>query len=71
YYFFKGNEYVSKKRGEPVDSKIRKSGVDGFKNLDSKRPIKAVDYSANNKAYYFYWDDFYMIKEQGEDIKAN
>lgn len=71
YYFFKGNEYVSKKRGEPVDSKIRKSGVDGFKNLDSKRPIKAVDYSANNKAYYFYWDEFYMIKEQGEDIKLN
>lgn len=71
YYFFKGDEYVSKKRGEPVDSKIRKSGVDGFKNLDAKRPIKAVDYSADNKDYYFFWDEFYMIKAQGEDIKPN
>ncbi len=71
YYFFKGNEYVSKKRGEPVDAKIRKSGVDGFKNLAPTRPIKAVDYSANNKDYYFFWDDFYMVKPQGEDIKPN
>jgi len=71
YYFFKGDEFVSKKRGEPVDARIRKSGVDGFKNLDATRPIKAVDYSADNKAYYFYWDEFYMTKPQGEDIKLN
>lgn len=71
YYFFKGNEYVSKKRGEPVDARIRKSGVDGFKNLDATRPIKAVDYSADNKDYYFFWDEFYMIKPRGEDIKPN
>jgi len=70
YYFFKGNEFVSKKRGEPVDSKIRRTD-EGFKNIDTKRPLKAVDYSGDNEAYYFYWDEFYMIKEQGEDIKAN
>ena len=71
YYFFKGNDYVSKKRGEPVDARIRKSGVDGFKNLHTTRPIKAVDYSADNKDYYFYWDEFYMIKPQGKDITPN
>lgn len=70
YYFFYGDEYVSKKRGEPVDSKIRKTGVDGFQNLDAARPIKAVDFSADNKEYMFFWDDYYMTKEQGKDIAA-
>ncbi|MFN8256017.1 MAG: hypothetical protein U0W24_10040 [Bacteroidales bacterium] len=70
YYFFNGNEYVSKKRGEPLNTKIKKiDAPDGFVNLNPKRPIKDVDYSADNKEYYFFWDDFYMTKVQGEDIK--
>jgi len=68
YYFFYGDEYVSKKRGEPVDTRIQKLNVDGFKNLDNTRPIKAVDFSADNKEYMFFWDEYYMTKEQGKDI---
>jgi hypothetical protein len=70
YYFFYGNEYVSKKRGEPVDARIKKLNVDGFKNLDAARPLKAVDFSADNKAYYFFWDEYYMTKNQGDEIAA-
>ncbi|MGE0771372.1 MAG: hypothetical protein AB7K37_06660 [Cyclobacteriaceae bacterium] len=70
YYFFYGDEYVSKKRGEPVDAKIRKVGVDGFLNLDRARPFKGVDFSADNKEYYFFWDEYYMTKEQGKEIAA-
>jgi hypothetical protein len=71
YYFFKGDEFVSKKRGESVDPKIKNvNAPGGFVNLDPQRPIKAVDYSADNKAYYFYWDEYYMTKVQGEDIRA-
>lgn len=70
YYFIYGDEYVSKKRGEPVDASIRKIGVDGFKNLDPARPIKAIDYSADNEAYYIFWDEYYMEKEQGKEIAA-
>lgn len=70
YYFFKGDEFVSKKRGEPVDPTIKKiDAPGGFVNLDPQRPIKAVDFSADNKEYYFYWDEYYMTKVQGEDIK--
>jgi len=69
-YFFKGDEFVSKKRGEPVDQRIKKiNEPGGFVNLAAERPIKAVDYSGDNKAYYFYWDEYYMTKVQGEDIK--
>jgi hypothetical protein len=71
YYFFKGNEFVSKKRGEPLDARIRITGTDGFKNLASDRPLRAVDFSSDNKAYYFFWNEFYMTKAQGEDIKPN
>jgi hypothetical protein len=71
YYFFKGEEFVSKKRGEPVDPKIKNiNAPGGFVNLAPQRPIKAVDYSADNKAYYFFWDEYYMTKVQGEDIKS-
>lgn len=70
YYFFYGDEYVSKKRGEPVDGRVKKLNVDGFKNLDPTRPMKAVDFSADNNAYYFFWDEYYMTKNQGEDIAA-
>lgn len=71
YYFFKGDQFVSKKRGEPVDSKIRNiNDPGGFVNLPADRPLKAVDYSGDNKAYYFFWDEFYSTKIQGQDIKA-
>ena len=70
YYFFYGDEFVSKKRGEPVDANIRKINESGFANLAADRPIKAVDYSADNKEYMFFWDEFYMTKEQGKDIAA-
>jgi hypothetical protein len=70
YYFFYGNEYVSKKRGEPVDTKIKKLIVDGLRNLDAARPIKAIDYSADNEAYYIFWDEYYMTKKQGDEIAA-
>lgn len=71
YYFFKGDEFTSKKKGEPVNKNARSLAAgDGFKNLDAKRPIRAVDYSNDNKDYYFFWDDYYMIKPYGEDIKA-
>jgi hypothetical protein len=71
YYFFNGDQFVSKKRGEPVDSRIRNvNDADGFVNLAKDRPIRAVDYSGDNKAYYFFWDEFYMTKVQGETIKA-
>lgn len=70
YYFFKGDEFVSKKKGEPVSKNVRKlNASDGFVNLDAKRPIRAVDYSNDNKDYYFFWDDYYMIKPYGENIK--
>jgi hypothetical protein len=70
YYFFYGNEYVSKKRGEPVNPTIKKLNVDGFKNLDPARPLKAVDFSADNKEYMFFWDEYYMTKKQGDEIAA-
>lgn len=69
YYFFLGNEFVSKKRGEPVDPKIRKiDEPGGFVNLPAERPIKAVTFSSDNKEYYFFWDEYYMTKTQGKDI---
>lgn len=71
YYFFNGNEYVSKKRGEPVNGTVQKvSDAGGFANLAADRPIKAVTFSADNKDYYFFWDEFYMTKELGKTIKA-
>lgn len=69
YYFFSGNEFVSKKRGEPVDPKIRKiDEPGGFVNLPAERPIKAVTFSSDNKEYYFFWDEYYMSKTLGQDI---
>lgn len=69
YYFFKDDQFVSKKRGEPVDPKIKNiNAAGGFINLHPDRPIKAVDFSADNKEYYFFWDEFYMTKTQGKDI---
>lgn len=69
YYFFSGNEFVSKKRGEPVNPKIRKiDEPGGFVNLPAERPIKAVTFSSDNKEYYFFWDDYYMTKTLGQDI---
>jgi hypothetical protein len=71
YYFFKGNEYVSKKKGEPVNTKkVRTDSDDGFVNLAGDRPIKAVDFSQDNREYYFFWDEFYMTKVMGKDIAA-
>lgn len=69
YYFFNGDQFVSKKRGEPVDPQIKNiNAAGGFVNLHPDRPIKAVDFSADNKEYYFFWDEFYMTKVQGKDI---
>lgn len=70
YYFFKGDEFVSKKRGEPLDARIRKT-ADGFKNIANDWPLRAVDFSSYNKEYYFFWNDYYMTKAQGQDIKPN
>lgn len=71
YYFFKGNEYVSKKKGEPVNTKkVRTDSNEGFVNMVGDRPIKAVDFSQDNREYYFFWDEFYMTKVMGKDIPA-
>lgn len=70
YYFFKGDAFVSKKRGEPLDARIRKT-AEGFKNITSDWPLRAVDFSSDNKEYYFFWNDYYMTKAQGQDIKLN
>ncbi len=71
YYFFKGNEYVSKKKGEAVSTtKVRTDSKEGFINIGGDRPIKAVDFSQDNREYYFFWDSYYMTKVMGKDIPA-
>lgn len=72
YYFFKGDEYARKPRGQAFDKgpiEINAEGS-GFKGLSLEK-IGAACYNAQTEKYYFFDGRSFQSKKRGEAVNPN
>ncbi|MEQ8524156.1 hypothetical protein [Gracilimonas sp.] len=69
WYFFSGQQYLRKKRGEDVEGPFPMSQWDGWDQLRWPK-VSSVVYNASSKTYYFFGGPYYARKPYGKPIEA-